>query len=437
MISYIAPYLLLFLPLIASVLCFLINFKKADFWIIIGVLSALLFLLLKLILNFSNNRIAFANDVGLGILSIPTEYYLDFLSLFFLSLAILIILLITFFYDSDIRKILENDNRQLFYATILLNMFGLIGIFATNNIFNLFIYIEIYCLTLAGIMTISNDVAISKIAFRYFCKIAPASILLLLSLVILYVSSGNFKISEISNLPDFDNSNLIFWSIATAVMFKFFALRIYFKFLISKDLIANFLIALTFIISVLVGFYLLIRVSLFLLHPSDAFFFLLAFTGFCLVFYGNYKLFKTHHLKVFAAYFSLINLGFVLIAIGFFNDQALLPAIMYIANYAFLGVAIFITARIMHKKFSSSHFKHLANLINCKLTKKTAIEKLVTLFILLTLINLPILLMFWPSWNLAILAFGFDIGFVVIFPIILTNLVMISLSVRFLSSRNI
>lgn len=302
MSSYIASYLLLFLPIIASVFCFLINFKKTDFWIFVGTLLAMLFLATKLGFDFYESGVAIKNDAGLGILSIPTEYFLDSLSLFFISSALAARLVLAFLCRQDIAGALNNDNRQLFYTINLLNLFGLVGIFATNNIFNLFIFIEIYCLTFCVLMSISNDISISKLAFQYFCKSALASIMLLLALVLLYVFSGQLKMSEIATSTIIENSDLIFWITAAAIFLKFFQLQIYFQFLKSQNSMSNFIISFAFIISGLVGFYLLIKTALLLFHPDKTLFILLAIIGLGVVFYGNYKMLKTKHFRAVGAY---------------------------------------------------------------------------------------------------------------------------------------
>ena len=425
MSSYIASYLLLFLPVIASVFCFLINFKKTDFWIFAGTILTMLFLVANLSLDFAGSNVAIKNDSGLGILSIPTEYYLDFLALFFIASSLATRLALAFFYNQDVAEVLGDDNRQLFYTTSLLNLFGLVGIFATNNIFNLFIFIEIYCLTFCAIMAMSNDISISKLAFKYFCQSALASIMLLLALVLIYVFSGQLKIDEIAHLTIIENSDLIFWLVAIAVLLKFFPLQIYFRILKSQDLLANFLVSFAFIISGLVGFYLLLKMALFLFHPSEIFFNLLIGTGFGLVFYGSYKMSRTSHLRVIAAYFSLINLGLVLIAIGFFTDRAFFVSLIYIASYAFSGAMIFLLSSIMHKNFFSSNLRHLP------LIKKMGLRKKVVMLIAVIIaINPPIALMFWSNWHLALLAFNFNIGILSIIPMVIANLAMTRLVIK-------
>jgi multicomponent Na+:H+ antiporter subunit D len=345
-------------------------------------------------------------------------------------------IVMTFLFDFDIRKVLKNNNHRYFYCVSLLNIFAIIGIFSTNNIFNLFIYIEIFCLTLASIMAISDDIEICKLSFRYFFKSAFASILLLVSFILLYVLSGSFKISEISNLSNIQNIDLIFWVVVISVFLKFFSFGTYFGFLKSRDSMTNFLSCLSFIVGGLVGLYLLLKFALFLFHPEGFFFYSLAFIGFCLVFYASYKIIKTSHLKGVMIYFSLMNLGLAASGIGLFEEKALQPSLIYISNCMIVGIALFIAVRIMHNKSSDSHLSSISNLIKDDLTGKNLIQKLFWAFTIFILTSFPASFVFWANFQLVILALNLNISSFLIVPIITTNLATSKLIVNFLSGHS-
>ncbi len=410
-------YLILFLPLIASVSCFLVNFKKSDFLIFISTIFVLLILIVNLSLNFTTTG-EIKNDAGFGILSIPTEYRLDFLSLFFLAIILVVKILMAFFYRIDLFTILKNENRQLFHATWLLNIFGVIGICVTNNIFNLFIFIEIYCLTFCALMAMSNDLNLSKLSFKYFCNSVLGSILLLLALVWLYISSGSLQIDKIDNLLILDNSSSIFGLIVIVIGLKFFPVNFYFSILKSRDLLANFLLSFSFIINGAVGFYLILRFLIPIFGSDEIFSNGAVLVGLALVFYGNYEMLKAKYLKVFASYFLLTNLGFVLIT--FFAESSL-ARLFYISSYIIAGLAIFLLAKSLQNNYQTCRLKSLRN--NCDARKIV----IILMMILITL-NVPFTLMFWANWHLVLATVGLVNGLVVILPIITTNLAMIYLA---------
>ncbi len=407
-------YLILFLPLIASVSCFLVNFKKSDFLIFISTISVLLVLVINLSIDFSVTG-EIKNDAGFGILSIPTEYRLDFLSLFFLVIILLVKILMAVFYRSDLLTTLKNDNRQLFYAAWLINIFGLIGIFMTNNIFNLFIFVEIFCLTFCALMAMSNDLDLSKLSFKYFCNSVLGSILLLLALVWLYISSGSLQIDNIDNLLIMDNSNSIFGLIAIAILLKFFPINFYLSILKSREMVANFLLNFAFTINGAVGFYLVLR-FLFPVFVEDKFVLgVAAFVGCILIFYSNYKMLKSKCLKDFTAHFLLASLGFVFIT--FFVDSPL-ARLLYISSYIFTGLVIFLLANFLENHYQNCHFNSLRN--NCDFRKI-----IIILAIFLIILNFPLTAMFWANWHLILAGFSSAAGLLVILPIITTNLAAI------------
>lgn len=432
--SHTCSYLILFIPLIASVFCFLINFKKTDFFIFLTTAIIALLLAIKLgsIVIVSG---AIVSATQLGILSIPTEYYLDFLAIFFLVMVILARIIMVLFYQNDIEASFNNDTRQLFYVVGLLNLFAAIGILVSNNIFNLYVFIEIYCLTFASIMATSDDLSLSKLAFKYFTTSAAASIMLLVAFILLYILTGELKINVLAGKIDylFGQENyipdLLFLLILVAIILKFFPIWFYLQKISSKDRLASFLLSFDFIINGIIGFYLLIRLLFFLFKPDLSLFnvpfsALLVPCGLILVFYSSFKILKTESLSTAFAYLAMTNLALVLIAIGFFDKDALSGSLFYIVNYALANFLILLLASYLRSNFPSCHLKYLSALS----------KNYLTLIVVILISALSLGLLFWANWNLILLALDISdsmiVNVCVIASIIASNLAMIALSVK-------
>ena len=404
--SSVFAYLLLFLPLIASVFCFLVNFRKSDFLIFISAAFILLALAIKLGFNFYASG-EIKTDSELGVFSVLTEYRLDFLALFFLLAILLSQIFIAFLYRLDLLRALNKGNRQLFYSVWLLNIFGAIGILTTNNIFNLFVFIEIYCLTLCAIITISGDLALSKLALQYFCNSVLGAILMLPALIVMYVFGEFSQINMIDSSLFLKSSGLISWLVVAAIILKFFPINLYFYILKSRDQLANILLNFTFVINGIVGFYLLFRVLLLLFDDNEIFFQVAIAVGFSLVFYSNYKIFRTKNIKVFAPNLLLANLGFVLIT--FLVDRSISASLTYVANYILSGLVLFFIAKYLTNHQRDSSWKN----------------KMVIVVISVVISNLPLTLIFWANWHLALLSFNSNIyDLVIILPILSTSLAL-------------
>ncbi len=438
-------YITLFLPLIASVFCFLLNFKKGDFLVFITTIFLLLVLVVKLSFDFAAGG-EIAVDNNLGVLSIATEYRLDSLTMFFLATFLLLKILLAFFYREDFCNHLNAINGKSFYATWLLNIFAIIGIITTNNIFNLFIFVEVYCLTFCAIMTISGDSTIAKLAFRYFCNSALASILLLVGLFLIYFYSDSLKINNINQflfltelsgdeikqltgqlkLGLVKSLDLRFWQInlliLAAIWIKFLPIGLYCQMLKSKNLLSNFLLTFSLICNGLIGFYLLFRVLEMLNFNQIIVSFLFAL-GLVLVFYSNYKMLKIKHLKVFAVHFLLLNLGFIFIT--FLFDHSFGSNLFYIVNYTFGGLFILVLSRYININYQSCNFALFENVASKSLVQGNFFLKknIAVIALIVILFISPAAAIFWANWYLSLLVFDYNFEILVLIPIIITNLV--------------
>ena len=104
-------YLLIFLPLFASLLCQIFQIKNICFVIALTCIVILIGLILKIfpdILIYEKIK----NDYELSLLSITFEFSLDLIGVIFLFLIILLEFLMLIFYRSDIESALNKRNQS-------------------------------------------------------------------------------------------------------------------------------------------------------------------------------------------------------------------------------------------------------------------------------------------------------------------------------------
>jgi formate hydrogenlyase subunit 3/multisubunit Na+/H+ antiporter MnhD subunit len=176
-------YLIIFLPLVASLFCQIFVKKSPSFWVAFISCIATFFLALKVFLDVLIYE-KISNDFELSPLSIALEFRLDLLGMIFLLLLTFLKIVILFFYRTDIERALDNKSIRIFYSVFLLHLFSLVGIFTTNNLLNLFLFFEIYAFSFFATASISRDSELLKLSFRYFCLNATSSLLILFCFVI-------------------------------------------------------------------------------------------------------------------------------------------------------------------------------------------------------------------------------------------------------------
>ncbi len=432
-------YLLIFLPLISALLCQAVSRKNLSFLIALFSSFLLFFFALKVLPDVLIYE-KIANDFKLSPLSIALEFRLDVLGMLFLLLLIFLKIVILFFYNSDIEKFLNQNNSRIFYSVFLLNLFSLVGIFTTNSLLNLFVFFEIYAFSFFATLSISKDVNLLKITFRYFCLNAASSLLLIFSFFALYLAFGHVDFDIISkDLALVAKSNLwflvmIFALMTIAIIIKFFPFWLYFEKLKSSNPIANFLAIESIFIKTNVGIFLVLKFIHFffgnhLLFTDFKFAPILIFLSILLIFYSAIKLYQQKHLKMITAYFCLNNLGFIFAGIALQTIESIQATFFYLLNFSFVNLLMFIFATFLKRNFGTSSITKLS-IIRRDHFLLVLPMKLLIFFIA----AFPLTLLFFANWYMAYASFSLGLEAFLLISLLISIFVQASIAVKLITA---
>ncbi len=405
-------YLLIFLPLFSSILCQIIQIRKFSFAICV----ASLLYLLALLYNLTPDVLKYdflANDFNISLFSLGTEFKFDLINLFFLSLILIIQIFILLFYNRDICSILDQRNHSFFYSVFLINIFGLNGILTSNNLLNIYIYLEIYYFSFYTIATISRNNSLLQIVFKNFCSNAIASILIIISFLLIYLIFGKLNLDEIASLiPIFPKNkfwitSLIFLILNFSFLIKFFPIWQYFKKIKTSGAVSSFLVANSLFTHSLIGIFLSLKLiylffGKYLLFSDINFDLIIIILGVALILFSSFKLIFQKHLKLIAVYLSTINLGYIAIAIVIHNSESLQAMFFFLINLCLINFFIFLLASFMKKNYHTSSIK-MIGIINDESMIISFPIKLTLLFILC----LPLTIIFNAYWYMAYSSFNY------------------------------
>jgi formate hydrogenlyase subunit 3/multisubunit Na+/H+ antiporter MnhD subunit len=432
-------YLLIFLPLVSSLFCQIFYKKKLPFFI--ALFSSILVFLLALKISFDvfvYEKIA--NDFELSLLSIGLEFRLDLLGIIFILLLVFLKIVILVFYYPDIEKFLDEKNRRIFYSVFLLHLFSLIGIFTTNNLLNLFLFLEIYSFSFFANLSISRDSDLLKLSFRYFSLNAASSLLILFCFLMVYLTFGEVNFDKISANFSLASAKyswflaIIFGLLMFAFIIKFFPFPLYFEKLKSTSLIANFLGIDSLFIKTNVGIFLVLKFIYFffgnqLIFKNFDFSFTLIFLSILLIFYSAIKLYQQKHLKFIAAYFCLNNLGFILACVALQKIESLQAMFFYLLNFSLVNLLIFIFGSFLKRYFDSSSINKIW------LIRKHHFLLVLPLKILVLFIAaFPLTILFSANWYLAYASFSLGFEAFLLIALIVSSFAQINLALKLISS---
>lgn len=428
-------YVIMFLPLVASVLCQFFNKRSVSFAITLASALALILLSAKSlfdVLIFKN----LANDFNLSQVSLAFEFNITSLSLTFLLLTLFIKFVNLFYYRGDIEELLSAQNNQNFYSVFLLNIFSLIGIFSSNNLFNLFIFLEIYAFTFFAISSISNNVELAKSSFKYFCFGAASSLIILFCFLVIYLVLGDLRFEQIHQdldlIQDKTFTQVLLFLLFGAFLFKFIPFIFYIKNIKASEDFSNFFITDSLLIKLNIAIFLFLKFSYFIfadlqLSPIFNFKALSIIVAFVLALYSSFKIYQQTNLRLISIYFCLSNIAFIIACIALKTTESIQALFFYMFNLCLVNFTILIFASFLQKNFEDSDLSHIAKL------KDQFLLVLPFKLLLFFILAFPLTILFFANWYLAYAALNPGLELILLIALVAANLSQISFIAKVLN----
>lgn len=430
-------YIFIFLPLIFSLVCALINNKSllkifsAVFCVIILSCGAYLSALLSKPNVVSVNSPAF---IHLGLEFSLTSYLLLFSVLFVLVKT----LTIASFTD-EIDESFSISGMKLFYSLFFLSIFAAITLFLSNNIVNFVIVFELYCLI--NFTIFAKLKPISKEEYmEYFSVNSLLAMSAMFFAVILAKYCGTSEINEISNILSENYSERPYFLLLFLLLFLasfIWRFGLFYKYFSpseneDEEIIESSFCSTEIIFSALI-FLILVIVKLFGIFSeslSGLLSYLLSCIVIAVVIYSALKLYDADE-KEFSKNFAVINFCFFLICIIFANSISLKAAFFFVISAATIAPLCYICSGDSYEyeekesEVSEGYFSWLNYLV----------LKAFNIFLLFSLTALPVTILFAANWYFAVAFFdGKILNLIFLFVLAVVNFIYIRFVLHMLSS---
>lgn len=318
------------------------------------------------------------------------------------SILVLLALLVTF--ASTLTGFSERKPEADNPMRLPLVQFLLTGIqlsFLTGDLFNLFVAFEVMLLSSYGLMTLEADPKRIREAYPYVILNLLASGIFLAGCGYAYALFGTLNyagMAEASRELAQSAEGAARVNILTAVLALVFSIKagmfpLYYWLPNSYPVLPPSLGALYSGLLTKVGIYVLLRLLGTIMPPTqDTLYLIIAWLGGATMLFGVLGAVSRMGVREILAFHVVSQVGFMILAIGFFTPVAFAATIFYMVHHIIVKSALFLTASGILKQFGTDNLKKTGGL-----WKKAPLFGVVFLVMAFSLAGLPPLSGFWAK----------------------------------------
>jgi multicomponent Na+:H+ antiporter subunit D len=295
------------------------------------------------------------------------EYRFDHLNAFMAVVVSLIALLAVIYSKQSITR--ERPDKEVhFYCIFLLLFTGLIGMVATHDMFNLYVFLEISSLTAYALIAIGDDKA-NFAAFRYVVIGTIGACFYLLGVGYLYIVTGSLNMGDLAErLPELYGSRVvvvafIFFMVGMGIKMGLFPLHTWLPgaYTHAPSSVSAYIAPLM----TKVAAYALIRVMFFVFQPEFSVDVLplqqiLSWIAAVAVVYGSVVAIAQSDLKRMLAFSSVSQIGYIVLGVTLGNHEGFVGSLLHILNHAFMKGCLFAVAGAIIYRLGTRKIEDLA-----------------------------------------------------------------------------
>ncbi len=399
------PILQVIIPLLAAPLCLFIRIPR-----IVGIfailVSATAFLISCGLLQEVITGGTLSYQLGGWAAPWGIEYRIDKLNGYLLLLVSGISTIVLVAAQTSISKELPENRHTFFYTAYLLCLTGLLGILATADAFNLFVFLEISALSSYTLIAIGTDRRALTASYQYLVMGTIGATFIIIGVGLMYMMTGTLNMYDLAErLPAVYESKTVlsafgFFIVGVCLKLALFPLHLWLPnaYAYAPSITTAFLAA----TSTKVAVYVLIRYifSIFGIEfvnmslPLGDIFLFLGLTG---IFVASVAAIYQLNIKRLFAYSSVAQIGYIILGLAIGTELGLTATLLHLFNHALMKAAIFLAIGAVVYRIGSAQLSHYAGL-----GKKMPWTMAAIVAGGLSLIGVPLTVGFVSKWYLVV-----------------------------------
>jgi multicomponent Na+:H+ antiporter subunit D len=299
------------------------------------------------------------------------EYRIDVVNAFVLVIISGIGAIVPFYAAHSVEREITEDRISLFYTAYLLCLAGLLGIAATGDAFNVFVFLEISSLSSYILISLGHDRRALTASYQYLIMGTIGATFILIGIGLAYMMTGTLNMMDLARrIPHVADTRTIraalaFLTVGISLKLALFPLHLWLPnaYAYAPSTVTAFLAA----TATKVAVYLLLR-FLFTIFGEVLSFeemilhFVLLPLALVAVFSASIVAIFQDNLKRMLAYSSVAQIGYIILGISFVSVTGLTAGILHLFNHALMKGALFLALGCVAYRLGSVQLSDIAGL---------------------------------------------------------------------------
>lgn len=405
------PALQVVIPLIAAPLCALLAHGRLA-WSLATATSLISLIITLLLVREVSLHGVLSYEMGGWAPPWGIEYRIDHLSAYILIILTTIASITTLTARESVEKEIATEKIGLFYSAYLLCLTGLLGIVATGDAFNLFVFLEISSLSSYALIAMGKNRKALTASYQYLIMGTIGATFILIGVGLLYMLTGTLNISDLQHeIPGLVDSRVLhaafaFFTVGISLKIALFPLHLWLPnaYAHAPSMITVFLSA----TATKVSLYVLFRFFFGLFSDEISFHefhlesILLPLSIIAIIVASLVAVFQKNIKRMFA-YSSVAQVGYMTLGISFGTKGGCTASLVYLFNHAIIKGGLFLAIACIVLRTRSARLENFAGLGRRMPWSMAAIVLLG-----LALIGVPGTAGFISKWHLLVAAINED-----------------------------
>src|SRR5690625_4036513 len=263
----------------------------------------------------------------------------------------------------------EAKERHYFYTFYFVLISAVSGAFLTGDLFNLFVFFEVLLIASYALITLGGEKIQLRESIKYVLINVFSSIVFVTAIAFLYGTVGTVNMAQIAERVQEADQQGILTTIGILLFFVFAtkaALFPLYYWMPKSYVVPNPVVSALFgALLTKVGIYSILRVfSLIFIHQMEITHqMFIWFAGLSMIF-GVIGALSTNNIKLIIAYNIIPAIGFIMMGIGVFNQDAISGSIYYLVHDMIIKTALFLLVGAIAYVAGTSDLRKMNGLIN-------------------------------------------------------------------------